>query len=156
MITKLLRAASVVVAVIAFNGAASADEHEGCKGEKLVQSGTIKAHVSRVGFLVAVRWGDGTLTLNNGEQKNFDILGLKLVETGIADMDLEGEIYNLKKLEDFEGVYYGASAAVTLGKGKGETIANNANCVFIKARGTTSGVQVSAPAPGGIQIKFSN
>ncbi len=48
MITKLLRAISVVVAGIAFNGVALADEHEACDRENLVQLGTIKAHVSRL------------------------------------------------------------------------------------------------------------
>jgi hypothetical protein len=156
MIRKLVRVLSVVAVGIAFNGAALADEHEGCDRGNLVQSGTIQAHVTRVGFLVAVRWGDGVLTLNNGEKHKYDILGLKLVETGIAEMDLEGEIYNLKNLRDFEGVYYGSSAAATLVKGKGEAMANNAKCVFIRARATTAGIQLSAPAPGGVQIKFSN
>ena len=156
MIRKLLRVLSVVTVGIAFNGAALADEHEGCDRENLVQSGTIQAHVTRVGFLVGVRWGDGILTLNNGAQHKFDMLGLKLVETGVAEMDLKGEIYNLKKLEDFESVYYGSSAAATLVKGKGEAMANNSKCVFIRARATTAGVQLSAPAPGGVQIKFSD
>ncbi len=84
------------------------------------------------------------------------MLGLKLIETGVADMDLEGEIYNLKKLADFEGVYYGSSAAATLVKGKGEAMANNSKCIIVRARGTTAGLQLSAPAPGGIQIKFSD
>ena len=105
---------------------------------------------------MGVRWGDGILTLNSGEQHKFDILGLKLVETGVATMDLGGELYNLKKLEDFEGVYFGSSAAATLVKGKGEAMANNSKCVFIRVRATTAGVQLSAPAPGGVQIKFSD
>ncbi len=156
MIGKLLRVLSVVAVGIAFSGVARADEHESCDREKLVQSGTFQAHLTRVGFIVGVRWGDGILTLNNGEQHKFDMLGLKLIETGVADMDLEGEIYNLKKLGDFEGVYYGSSAAATLVKGKGEAMANNSKCIFVRARGTTAGLQLSAPAPGGIQIKFSD
>ena len=156
MITKLLRAISVLVAGIAFSGVALADEHDGCDGKNLVQSGTLKAHVSRVGFLVGVRWGEGTLTLNNGEQHNFDILGSKLLETGIADMDLEGEVHNLKNVEDFAGVYFGSAAAAALVKGKGEVRLNNSKCVFIRAKGAMTGVQLSAPAPEGVQIKLSN
>lgn len=156
MIRKLVRTITVVMAATTFGGGALADEHEGCDGKNLVQSGTIQAHVTRIGFMVGVRWGDGILTLNSGEKHKFDILGLKLIESGVANMDLEGEIYNLKKLEDFEGVYFGSSAAATLVKGKGEAMANSSKCVFIRARGTTVGVQMSAPAPGGVQIKFSD
>ncbi len=35
-------------------------------------------------------------------------------------------------------------------------MANNSKCVFIRAKATTAGVQLSAPAPGGVQIKFSD
>ncbi len=111
MIRKLLSVLSVVAVGIAFNGVALADEHEGCDPQNLVQSGTIQAHVTRVGFLVAVRWGDGVLALNNGAQHKFEMLGLKLVETGIAEMDLEGEIYTRISQIDYNFTHLGQKRA---------------------------------------------
>ncbi len=96
----------------------------------------------------------GVLTLNDGFQLSFDVSGAKLLETGIATVNFEGEVYNLTKLQDFEGTYYGASTKITVFKGKGELQTNNANCVFIRARSTSGGLQLSGPAPEGLAIKF--
>ena len=151
---KIMAVSALAIAAAAFSGPAFAAEVKKCDRENLVQSGTIIYKVSRVGFLIGVSWGDGTLTLNNGERHAFDVMGAKILETGIAEAKIEGEVYNLKQTADFEGTYYGSSTQMTLVKGKGEVITNNANCVFIRARAATGGIQLSAPAPEGLQFKF--
>ncbi len=110
--------------------------------------------MTSVGFLLGVRWGEGVLTLNDGFQLSFDVSGAKLLETGIATANFKGEVYNIRRLDDFEGTYYGASTKIAVVKGKGELQTNNANCVFIRARATGGGLQLSAPAPEGLAIKF--
>jgi len=120
----------------------------------MVQSATLKFNLRTIGFLVGVRWGEGVLTLNDGFQLAFDVSGAKLLETGIANANFEGEVYNLDNIEHFEGIYWGASTKLTLVKGKGELQTNNSNCVFIRARSTGGGLQLSAPAPEGLAIKF--
>ncbi len=110
--------------------------------------------MTQVGFLLGVRWGEGVLTLNDGFQLSFDVSGAKLLETGFATANFEGEVYNLTNLEDFEGTYWGASTKITVIKGKGELQTNNANCVFIRARSMGGGLQLSGPAPEGLSIKF--
>ncbi len=92
--------------------------------------------------------------MNDGFQLSFDVSGAKLLETGISTANFEGEVYNLTNIEDFEGTYYGASTQITVFKGKGELQTNNANCVFIRARSTGGGLQLSGPAPEGLAIKF--
>ncbi len=157
---KLLTASAVAIAVTAFGNMALAQSEEekakACDLKNLVQSGTLQFSMTRIGFLVAVRWGEGVLTLNNGEQYSFDVSGAKLLETGISTAKFEGEVYNLKNRKDFEGTYFGASTQITVVKGKGELRTNNSNCVTIKARSTGGGLSVSGPAPEGLAIKFEN
>ncbi len=163
MLKKLLTASAVAIFATAFGSLALAHSAEekaaeekgmACDRDNLTQSGTLQFSMKSIGFLVGVRWGEGVLTLNNGEQHSFDVSGAKLLETGIATANFEGEVYNLNNLEDFEGIYYGASTKITVIKGKGELQTNNANCVFIRARSTGGGLQISGPAPEGLSIKF--
>ncbi len=119
-------------------------------------SGTIKAQAKTVGFIVGVRWGEGTLTLNDGSQHKFTFSGAKLVETGAATVAIEGEVYNLKRLEDFPGDYGTISGGLTLIKGVvGGAVLSNSNCVYIRAKAESEGVRLSAPAPGGVLVKFA-
>ena len=158
MLKKLLTASAVAIAATAFSNTALAQSAEAtakaCDRDNLTQSGTLQFSMTSIGFLVGVRWGEGVLTLNDGFQLSFDVSGAKLLETGIATAKFEGEVYNLNNLEDFEGTYYGASTKITVVKGKGELQTNNANCVFIRARSTGGGLQLSGPAPEGLSIKF--
>jgi hypothetical protein len=158
MLKMLLTATAVAIAVTAFGNMASAQSEEekatACDLENLVQSGTLEFNLKTIGFLVGVRWGEGVLTLNDGFQLGFDVSGAKLLETGVAKANFEGEVYNLTNIKDFEGTYWGASTKLTLVKGKGELQTNNSKCVFIRARSTGGGLQLSAPAPEGLAIKF--
>ncbi len=158
MLKKFLTASAVAIAATAFGNMALAQSGEekakACDRDNLVQSGTLQFSMTQIGFLLGVRWGEGVLTLNDGFQLSFDVSGAKLLETGIAKANFEGEVYNLTNLPDFEGTYYGASTKITMFKGKGELQTNNANCVFIRARSTSGGLQLSGPAPEGLAIKF--
>ncbi len=158
MLKKLLTASAVAIAATAFGNMALAQSGEEmattCDRNNLVQSGTVQFSMTSVGFLLSVRWGEGVLTLNDGFQLSFDVSGAKLLETGFATANFEGEVYNLTNIEHFEGIYYGASTKITVIKGKGELQTNNANCVFIRARSTGGGLQLSGPAPEGLAIKF--
>ncbi len=158
MLKKFLTASAVAIAATAFGNMALAQSAEetakACDRDNLVQSGTVQFSMKQIGFLVGVRWGEGVLTLNDGFQLSFDVSGAKLLETGISTANFEGEVYNLTNIEDFEGTYYGASTKITVIKGKGELQTNNANCVYIRARSTGGGLQLSGPAPEGLSIKF--
>ncbi|MEE8154662.1 MAG: hypothetical protein V3R30_03035 [Kiloniellales bacterium] len=101
-------------------------------------------------------WGNGVLTLSNGEQRKFSILGGKVLETGVATNVFTGEVYNLNNVDDFEGTYFGAAQKISIVKSKGEAIVNDGKCVVIKARTVGHGLQLSAPAPGGIEISFTD
>ncbi len=135
---------------------ALADQHELC-GIDLTNAhadAAITGEVAMVGFVVGVRWGTGELILNNGERRAFQIIGGKALETGVSENVITGEVYNLKDINDFEGLYYGASAKITIAKGEGEAVVNNSNCVVVKARAVGHGLQLSAPGPSGVEVRF--
>jgi hypothetical protein len=123
-------------------------------GTDLPLSGTISGTATSVSFLVGYRWGKGVLKLNDGREFPFSARGLKVLETGVRTMEIEGEVYNLERIEDFIGHYYGASMGIVPIKGKGEIIMNNSRCVVIVARHKSKGLTMSAPAPQGITIQF--
>ena len=157
MITRFMKSCAALVLTIGLGNVALADEHESCdiKAENMPVSGKLTGTITTIGFLASARWGDGVLTLDNGEQRKFHMVGAKALETGVAENDIEGEVYNLKKVDDFEGTYYGASTGITVGAlGKGEGMVNNARCVIVKYRMTGTGLKVSGPAPGGIEVSF--
>lgn len=159
-ISKIIQTSSYgVCAVVAALALAMAEpasaqaNFEEC-GSDLPLSGTISGQGQSVSFIVGYRWGKGVLTLNDGREFPFTVRGLKTVETGVREMEVEGEVYNLERLEDFVGHYYGASMGIVPVKGKGEIVMNNSRCVVIVARHKSTGVTMSAPTPQGITIQF--
>jgi lipid-binding SYLF domain-containing protein len=153
-----LKTAAAGVVVLGLGVSPSyADEHELCGVdiENATPSGVVIGSIKTIGWLVSARWGNGVLTLENGEQHRFHMVGAKALETGAAKDDIVGEVYNLKNLEDFEGTYWGASKNIKLGTlGKGEGVVNNSRCVVVKFRISGMGLKVSGPAPGGVEVSF--
>jgi hypothetical protein len=154
--SKLIGLAFAIAALLLASDLAFAAET--CNPKNLTKSGTFTADTKSVGFLVSVNWGDGVLTFDNGETHKFHIIGGKLIETGFGETHLKGEVYNLNRVEDFNGVYYGSSSDSALVEGpKGGVVAkNSANCVYIHAESASEGVRLSPPAPGGVEIKLTD
>ena len=122
----------------------------------MTKSGTFVATSKNIGFMAGIRWGGGTITLNNGQKIKFSFKGPKAIETGIAVNDAKGEIFNLKKPEDLIGVFYGSSNSIKLIKGPGQAIMNNSKCVVIRAKATDKGLQLFAPTPAGVYVQLAN
>jgi hypothetical protein len=74
-------------------------------------SGTITVTATSVAAGVGWTWGSGALTLLDGSQHQFRLNGLDVVAVGIKQATGVGHVYNLEKLEDFEGKYI--QAAIT-------------------------------------------
>ncbi len=159
MIDRVWKSSAIGAFALAIaSTAAYADGHEVC-GIDLTEatpSAAVSGQVKSVGFMIGLRWGNGVLTLSNGEQRKFSILGGKVLETGVAKNVFTGEVYNLKNVADFEGTYFGASKKISIIKSRGEAIANNSSCVVVKIRSVGYGLQQSAPAPGGVEGSFTD
>jgi len=66
-------------------------------------SGTVTVTATSVAAGIGWSWGKGGLTLLDGSQHDFKVSGLDVVAVGIKQATGVGNVYNLKKLEDFEG-----------------------------------------------------
>src|SRR5262249_47934274 len=79
-------------------------------------SGSVTMESKSIAVGIGVSWGDGTLTFQ-GKPHKFAVSGLSVADLGISKVTAKGSVYNLKKLEDFDGNYVAAEAAGTIGGG---------------------------------------
>ena len=97
-------------------------------------------------------WGHGTLTYM-GKAYKVKVEGLSIGEVGLTNVKAKGNVYNLKKLEDFDGVYAAGGAGATAGKGAGASALTNANGVSVLLTSTTKGASLKIAAEG-IKLKL--
>lgn len=139
-----------------FSQSATAQDDSPC-GQELVKAGTVEGEIKVVGFLVGVRWGTGTLTLNDGRVFNFRMKGMKTMEVGVGSSQYRGTVYNLDRVEDFAGTYIGLGTGFALVKGLGNASFGNGKCVIVNAKSKNTGVRLTSPlGPGGVQVEFVN
>lgn len=118
-------------------------------------AGTVAAPPSGMG----VTWGKGTLILNDGTQHAFEVNGLGVTSTreAIVSMQAVGEVFNLKKLEVFEGTYKASQREVTTGRAEEDISLTNERGVVIamslKTQATTRDVTLT-PSATGITVKL--
>ncbi len=108
---------------------------------------TLKFSGGSVSAGIGYSWGSGTLTYQ-GKDYPFSVDGLSVGAVGAASVDASGEVYHLKKLEDFNGTYTAATASATLGGGAGGTAMQNQAGVVIKLVSTTQGLDLKLAASG--------
>ncbi len=72
-------------------------------------SGTVRVESKSVALGIGVSWGDGILSYK-GRNYSFSISGLSIVDLGMSDIMSSGEVYHLKKLQDFSGNFVAAEA----------------------------------------------
>ena len=111
---------------------------------------TLKLSEGSVAAGIGWSWGKGELNYQ-GKTLKFKVDGLSIGEVGVTKAEATGEVYNLKTLEDFDGVYAAASAEATGGKGAGITAVVNPKGVRIVLKSQTKGGNLKAAAEG---IKF--
>jgi hypothetical protein len=94
--------------------------------------------------------GSGTLTYK-GKDYPVTVSGLSVGKVGITKSSLSGEVFNLKRLKDFNGHYdVGArgTRGVTLGRGKSGTLMTNQAGVIIRISSTQKGASVNIAGGG--------
>ncbi|HEY5869584.1 MAG TPA: hypothetical protein VI542_29150 [Candidatus Tectomicrobia bacterium] len=91
--------------------------------------------------------GGGVLTYQ-GKEYPFSIDGLSIVDVGVSKAEANGTVYNLKRLEDFNGNYTGVTAGATVAGGGGATTIRNQNGVAIDMVGTTVGLKFKLSVDG--------
>ena len=117
-------------------------------------SGKVWVESRSVALGIGVSWGDGKLTFQ-GKEHVFSVKGLSVVDLGVSKVTANGEVFNLKKLTDFNGNYVAGKAGATVGGGAGAVIMQNQNGVVMKLTGTGQGVQLTL-AGAGVDVQLKN
>ena len=129
--------------LLCFSGLAIAQEK---KAEKKVDA-TLTMSEGQVALGIGYSWGSGVLTYE-GKAYPFKVKGISVVDIGITKATSSGKVYNLKKLEDFDGNYTAASAEGTVGGGAGALTMKNQNGVVIDLVSTTVGANLKLSVEG--------
>ncbi len=103
----------------------------------------------QVSLLGSVAWGSGTLTFA-GHSHNFRIRGVGIGGLGISEFTATGEVYGLRQLSDFSGVYGQLRAGAVAGSSQvqGGLWLENASGVRIHLHPQRTGVALQLGADG--------
>jgi hypothetical protein len=104
---------------------------------------------------IGVNWGSGTLTYK-GKDYPVKVKGLSIGKVGMTSSSANGEVFNLKHLQDFNGHYNVGAAGtrgVTLGAGRSGTIMSNQAGVIVRISSTQNGVAVNVTG-GGVDMQL--
>jgi hypothetical protein len=96
---------------------------------------------------VGVSWGAGVIKYK-GRSYAFKVNGLSIGSVGVSQASASGEVFNLKKLEDFNGNYVAVGAGLTVAGGGAVAAMKNQNGVKIQVKSTTRGAKVAIGGSG--------
>ena len=116
--------------------------------KKPVQVGTVTMEEYQVAFIGSVNAGSGKLHFQ-GKTYPFRISGLGVGGFGISKIDAYGEVYDMKNVADFAGVYGQARVGIVVGTvGKGTMWLENPKGVYIRITTKRTGVALSLGVDG--------
>jgi hypothetical protein len=108
---------------------------------------TIRLSEGSVAAGIGWNWGHGDLMFQ-GQTYKVKIDGLSVAEIGISKAEATGTVYNLKNVEDLNGVFAAAGAEGTAGKGVGYSSLRNDKGVVINLKSETKGANLKIAASG--------
>lgn len=139
---KLVRRMFVFAAVASLVLAAPS-----ARAEEEKPDATVHLESKSVAVGVGFSWGKGTLKYE-GKEYPLEVDGLTVGEVGATTINAVGEVYNLDKLEDFNGTYTAIEGAAAAGGGAGALVMKNQNGVKIEMKSTSQGVNLTAGVSG--------
>ena len=114
---------------------------------------TIEFEIVRAGLIVGFSGGSGTLHYK-GKDYPLTIGGVSLGATiGASKAELVGEVFNLKKVEDIEGIYAAGKAGIAVAAGEKHAHLKNSKDVEINVKGKQVGLEFSLDL-NGLEIKL--
>jgi len=108
---------------------------------------TIRLTEGSVAAGIGWNWGRGELSFQ-GKSYHVKVEGLAVAEVGITKAEATGTVYNLKSIDDLNGVYAAAGAEGTAGKGAGVSSLRNSKGVVINLKSETKGANIKVAAAG--------
>ena len=139
---SFLRAAKYYAAII---GAAVI--LTGAPSQSNADTGSVRLKVTKVGFIVGVGGGSGTLTFK-GRQYRLSLSGVSAGTIGVAGADLVGTATNLRVAQDIAGIYSAASAGLAVAGGAKVVTLQNAKGVVLQLQGRQVGFEASLSLSG--------
>ena len=139
---SFLRAAKYYAAII---GAAVI--LTGAPSQSNADTGSVRLKVTKVGFIVGVGGGSGTLTFK-GRQYRLSLSGVSAGTIGVAGADLVGTATNLRVAQDIAGTYSAASAGLAVAGGAKVVTLQNAKGVVLQLQGRQVGFESSLSLSG--------
>ena len=103
---------------------------------------TLKLTGGSVAAGIGFSWASGTLTYH-GKEYPVKVSGLSLGKVGTTDASASGQVYNLKKVEDFDGHFNAGALGATLAGGRNAIAMTNENDVEVRLESNTRGVDVT-------------
>jgi hypothetical protein len=101
---------------------------------------------------IGFSWGKGTLTYK-GKEYPISVNGLSIGKVGITGVTAVGEVYNLRKLKDFDGHYNAAGVGLTVAGGGSAAAMKNQNGVRVIVNSTNRGVDITIGG-GGVDMRL--
>ena len=121
--------------------------------DKETPDGTVTLSSTSVQLLIGGEKGEGVLTYQ-GKEYPFKFKGASAgAALSLAKTVASGNVYRLKKIEDFPGVYTNASAGVAAVKGVSKTMLQNNKGVVLYVTAKSKGVSIDLSL-GGINVNF--
>lgn len=111
------------------------------------QTGTVRLHIVKAGFIVGAGGGSGTLHFQ-GHTYRLSVGGLSLGTLGVAAADLVGTASNLHRPQDIAGTYGAAGAGFTFVGGGQVATLQNGNGVVLRLQGAQAGFQATLGVGG--------
>lgn len=139
---SFLRAAKYYAAII---GAAVI--LTGAPSQSNADTGSVRLKVTKVGFIVGVGGGSGTLTFK-GRNYRLSVGGVSAGTIGAAGADLVGTATNLRVAQDIAGTYSAASAGLAVAGGAKVVTLQNAKGVVLQLQGRQVGFEASLSLSG--------
>ena len=127
-----------LIAAAMFAGASTASRAE---------TGSVRLHIVKAGFIVGVGGGSGTLIFH-GKRYRLSIGGIGIGSLGVAAVDLVGTASNLRTASDIAGTYGAAGAGATFVVGGQAATLQNGRGVVLNVQGVQAGFQVSLGLAG--------
>lgn len=119
----------------------------GASTESRAQTGAVRLHIIKAGFIVGVGGGSGIL-IYHGRRYPLRIGGIGIGSLGVAAVDLVGTAHNLRAPADIAGTYGAAGAGATFIGGGQVARLQNEKGVVLEVRGPQAGFQVSLGVGG--------
>ncbi|MHC1788893.1 hypothetical protein [Solidesulfovibrio sp.] len=110
-------------------------------------AGSVTMEFGQGGFILSASGGKGTLNFK-GRKYPFKVGGMGVGALGVSKITAVGEVYGLKRVEDFPGGYLQTRTGYAAVEGQGVQWLENSNGVVMKLRSTSKGLSLDLGADG--------